>query len=451
MGDFVEDWAISHTLGEGAYGEVKLVVNKTSGDCVAMKAIDLLKGGASVKSVVEKEVKIHKFLKDKHIIRCYGSREQSTYYYIFLEYAPNGELFDRIEPDIGMQPDLAQKFMRQLIAGVDYLHGCGIAHRDLKPENLLLDKNDNLKISDFGLATIFRLNGKERALEKKCGTLPYVAPEVLTRPYAAGPADVWSCGIVLVAMLAGELPWDKPSEDCFEYTAWKKGDYMNRAPWLKLDNLSLSLVKSILNHIPSSRPTPQQISQHRWLRSSLKKSSKISGPERKRLKEAGITLSQTTVRTSDVIDDQIASSYSQPIAPLEDILLSTQHILATQTTVQNCLQKLVRRMTRFYVSLGATEAIKELTSVLEKLCLDWTLASETVVTVSSIDRRKSPLVFKATVFEIEGGPTLVDFRLSKGDGLEFKRHFLSVRSSIKPFIVRPPSDTSYKFPSTPSP
>lgn len=75
---------------------VKLVINKTSGDSVAMKVVDLAKGGNSVKSSVEKEVKIHKFLKDKHIIRCYGSRQQSNFFYIFLEYAPHGELFDRI-------------------------------------------------------------------------------------------------------------------------------------------------------------------------------------------------------------------------------------------------------------------------------------------------------------------------------------------------------------------
>jgi len=108
-----------------------------------------------------------------------------------------------VEPDIGMPSWGAQKCFRQLISGVEYLHSRGVAHRDLKPENLLLDDNDNLKISDFGLATIYRLQGKERLLEKKCGTLPYVAPEVLVGAYHAEPADIWSCGIILVALLSG--------------------------------------------------------------------------------------------------------------------------------------------------------------------------------------------------------------------------------------------------------
>lgn len=107
------------------------------------------------------------------------------------------------EPDIGMPAWEAQKYIRQLMSAVEYLHSKGVAHRDLKPENLLLDENDNLKVSDFGLATIYRLQGKERCLERRCGTLPYVAPEVLTRPYHAEAADIWSCGIILVALLAG--------------------------------------------------------------------------------------------------------------------------------------------------------------------------------------------------------------------------------------------------------
>lgn len=213
---------------------VKLLVHRTTGDRVAVKIINMDKSDAA--ESVKKETYIHRMLRHPNIIRFYAIRQETLRNYIFLEYAAGGELFNRIgrrfnvfffwniycvslEPDVGMPSKEAQKYMLQLLSALDYLHKRGVAHRDLKPENLLLDENDNIKVSDFGLATIFRLNGKERVLDKRyilpitcfkminnsrrCGTLPYLAPEVLTGKYQAVPADLWSCGIILVAMLTG--------------------------------------------------------------------------------------------------------------------------------------------------------------------------------------------------------------------------------------------------------
>ncbi|MEQ2293768.1 Serine/threonine-protein kinase Chk1, partial [Ameca splendens] len=97
----------------------------------------------------------------------------------------------------------------------------------------------NLKLTDFGLATMFRFKGRERLLNRLCGTLPYVAPELLSQQeYRAQPADIWACGIVLTAMLAGELPWDQPTESCEEYADWlQKKTYL--PPWNKIQPMPL--------------------------------------------------------------------------------------------------------------------------------------------------------------------------------------------------------------------
>lgn len=88
-----------------------------------------------------------------------------------------------VAPDIGVSDDLAHLYFNQLVAGMNYIHGQGVCHRDLKPENLLLDSAGTLKVSDFGLSSVYKLKdtGRTRTLTERCGSLPYVAPEVCRR------------------------------------------------------------------------------------------------------------------------------------------------------------------------------------------------------------------------------------------------------------------------------
>lgn len=174
-----------------------------TGACVALKAA---RGGPGALAAAAREAALQRALRHAHVLRCLGARAAPPRHYAFLEYAQGGELFDRIEPDAGMRAPAARRYWRQLLRGLRYLHARGVAHRDLKPENLLLDARDQLKISDFGLATLFRRGARERLLARVCGTLPYAAPEVLRapeRPYRAAPADLWAAALVLLAMLAG--------------------------------------------------------------------------------------------------------------------------------------------------------------------------------------------------------------------------------------------------------
>ncbi|KAG8227277.1 hypothetical protein J437_LFUL012191 [Ladona fulva] len=462
VSEFVEGWTIAQTLGEGAFGEVKLLINRHYGEAVAMKVVDLEKH-PDAKTSIRKETCILSLLSDPHIIKFYGQRREGNLEYIFLEYAAGGELFDRIEPDVGMAAWEAQKYFKQLLAGVEYLHGRGIAHRDLKPENLLLDEHDNLKITDFGMATVYRMKGKERTLEKRCGTLPYVAPEVLMRPYHAEPADLWSCGVILVAMLAGELPWDKPTSDCSEFRDWKAGKY-TQSPWSKLDNMALSLVRRMLVPHPSSRFTLTQIWNHRWYQKRFPKvlarpaeltpvkKRQCSGLDLSHL-DGGFSSDDVAVAGrlcssqpepspgDNVVSENVVApsfSFSQP-AHMEDLLLNSQLHCTQQPSSgsQNSYQKLVRRMTRFFVKTNHEETLKELCGVLEKLGFSWKMNVTGVLTIVTVDKRKMKLVFKANLLDM-GENILLDFRLSKGCGLEFKKVFVKLKEYLNAIIVKGP-------------
>lgn len=235
---FVEGWLFIRTLGEGAFGVVRLAVNENKmNEKLAVKIVDL-NLHPNCGSAVNKEVSVHKRLKHENIIQFYGERLDDNKRYIYLEYADGSELFDRITPDKGMDQKLAKPLFKQLMLAVQYIHKMGFTHRDIKPENILVTHDNKLKLIDFGMATVFKHRGNERLLTKPCGTAPYLAPEVLIgKPYNAEPAEIWSCGIVLITMLAGEMPWKEASTESDDFNAWidKDPKLESRSPWTKLD------------------------------------------------------------------------------------------------------------------------------------------------------------------------------------------------------------------------
>uniref|UniRef100_A0A3P8VRM1 Serine/threonine-protein kinase CHK1 n=2 Tax=Cynoglossus semilaevis TaxID=244447 RepID=A0A3P8VRM1_CYNSE len=432
---FVQGWDLVQTLGEGAYGEVRLLVNRQTEEAVAVKVIDTSQAKECAENV-KKEVCVHKMLNHSNIVRFFGHRKEGPTVYLFLEYCTGGELFDRIEPDVGMEEKDAHRFFQQLISAVEYLHSVGITHRDIKPENILLDDKDNLKLSDFGLATMFRFKGRERLLNRLCGTLPYVAPELLGQPeFKAQPADLWSCGIVLTAMLAGELPWDQPAESCQEYSDWiQKKTYL--PPWKKIQPMPLSLLSKLLLPCPDTRITVSNIKKDRWFIHGVKQLPGSSGSGGNKLLRADVGLksranSDDSMQFSSSQPDLAAGgwealllisqndgqvSFSQPTKP-EHMLLGSQ-LLGTPGASQSPWQRLVRRMTRFFTAVNAEDTLSALKDVCDGLALGFKLSCTKQVTVSTLDRRNNKLIFKVHLFEMNQR-VLLDFRLSKVSFLFF--------------------------------
>lgn len=139
--------------------------------------------------------------------------------------------------------------------------------------------------------------------------------------------------------------------------------------------------------------------------------------------------------TSDALEARNGYSFSQPTM-LDDLILCTQ-LNPTQNSSQNPFQKLVRRMTRFFVSTKCDETLKRLIGSLEKLGYAWKTNDDAVITISTIDRRKLQLIFKANLIEMDG-KILLDFRLSKGCGLEFKRRFIKIKHKLADIVLKGP-------------
>lgn len=153
-----------------------------------------------------------KLIDHPNIMKLYDVWETSTSLYLILEYVQGGELFDYL-CDQGRRPTAeALDYFQQIICAVDYCHRFNIAHRDLKLENILIDQDSNIKVADFGMAT-WQDYSRGKLLKTSCGSPHYAAPEIISgRPYDGAMSDIWSCGIILYALLAAKLPFD--DDDC---------------------------------------------------------------------------------------------------------------------------------------------------------------------------------------------------------------------------------------------
>ena len=226
------DYILGQTLGEGEFGKVKLGWKKDGSAQVAIKLIrrESLGSNPSRLPKIYREISILRGLSHPNIVRLHQMAETDKYIGIILEYASGGELFDFILNHRYLKDHAARRLFAQLVSGVGYLHKKGIVHRDLKLENLLLDRNRNIIITDFGFANTFdprdelsdeiefnltnrefvkrmdlervQENGSRKGdlMQTSCGSPCYAAPELVVTDslYTGRKVDVWSCGVILV-------------------------------------------------------------------------------------------------------------------------------------------------------------------------------------------------------------------------------------------------------------
>lgn len=211
-----------------------------------------------------------------------------------LEYVDGGDLFDYMMNRGCLGESEAVSLFVQILKGVEYCHYFSICHRDLKLENILLDKNYRVKIADFGFAALQPPGWK---LARSCGTPHYAAPEVINGgEYNGPPTDIWSCGIILYALLCGCVPFD--DED---HTVVLKKVKAGKFKMPKhLSREAQDLISRILNIDPEERITMEQIWGHPLITKYLDQSEIAARKE-----HSGYKTAECPVECAEEIDRAI--------------------------------------------------------------------------------------------------------------------------------------------------
>lgn len=194
-------------LGQGAFGEVFLIINKNEKKKYAIKIMNKAKlyENNTKLSIIRNEIEIHKRLDHPYITSLVNFKETQSDFQIILEYAKNGSLYSKIKKmKGGFSEESAFKFFIQTASALYFLQQNKLVHRDLKPENLLLDDDNNIKLSDFGWCDFFNM---EKELKQTCGTYEYMAPEIILQRGYNEKVDNWALGILLYELLHGVPPF----------------------------------------------------------------------------------------------------------------------------------------------------------------------------------------------------------------------------------------------------
>ncbi|XP_071763418.1 serine/threonine-protein kinase BRSK2-like [Centroberyx gerrardi] len=255
---YVGPYRLEKTLGKGQTGLVKLGVHCITGQKVAIKIVNREKLSESVLMKVEREIAILKLIEHPHVLKLHDVYENNKYLYLVLEHVSGGELFDYLVKKGRLTPKEARKFFRQIISALDFCHSHSICHRDLKPENLLLDEKNNIRIADFGMAS---LQVGDSLLETSCGSPHYACPEVIRgEKYDGRRADVWSCGVILFALLVGALPFDH--DNLRQLLEKVKSGVFHMPHFIPPD--CQALLKGMIEVNPDKRLTLEAIQKHAW-------------------------------------------------------------------------------------------------------------------------------------------------------------------------------------------
>ncbi|XP_076912958.1 CBL-interacting serine/threonine-protein kinase 5-like [Bidens hawaiensis] len=421
-------YEMGRLLGQGTFAKVYHARDLLTTESVAVKVIKtetVRKQG--LMDQITREIAVMRLVRHPNVVQLKEVMATKTKIFLIMEYVKGGELFTKIAKG-RLKESLARKYFQQLISAIDYCHSRGVYHRDLKPENLLLDENEDLKVSDFGLSALPEQLRNDGMLHTQCGTPAYIAPEVLRKKgYDGAKADTWSCGVVLYALLAGCLPF-RDDNLMYMYKKIFKAEY-EFPPWFSGD--ARRLVAKLLVVNPSQRITIPAVMRSTWFSRGLKTSGGILAPIL--LKTASLVDMTEYDKTSET-EKPIRKSKSSPRFYNAFEFISS---MSSGFDLSNMFETNRKSESLFTSKYCASMIMNKLESIAKKLNFKilYSNQNEYKLKMEGItEGRKGKLLVTAEVFEVAPEVAVVEFSKTAGDTLEYKKFEEDVRPGLQDIV-----------------
>ena len=206
----LEDFETLKLLGKGSYGKVYLVKNINSNKVYAMKVLDkqFLIDKDQISHIKTERIALEK-LRHPFIVKLNYAFQDIKNLYFITEFLQGGELFFHLRKKSGFKEKEVKFYMSQILLAIEFMHNNNYIYRDLKPENIMIDKEGNIKLTDFGLSKILKHNEKTSTL---CGTAEYLAPEILFTKAYDKTCDWVSFGVVIFELFCGYHPFGRKNK-----------------------------------------------------------------------------------------------------------------------------------------------------------------------------------------------------------------------------------------------
>lgn len=260
LGKRIGFYRFKNEIGTGNFSKVKLAHHLLTKEKVAVKIIDKTKLDAKTRKMLNREIRTMDMLSHPALIRLYEVAETVSGIFLFMEYAPGGELYAKLSEDGCYNEDQARPIFAQIASAVSYMHDRFFIHRDIKAENVFFVDQYKVKLGDFGFAT--QVDKIDQHLNTFCGSPPYAAPELFEDDHYYGPSvDIWALGILLYFMVTGQMPFNGKTVPTIKHAildgSFELPEYLSQE--------CMDLISGILRRKPLLRLTLQQMQESPWL------------------------------------------------------------------------------------------------------------------------------------------------------------------------------------------